>query len=75
VTAKRAKEKCFGEWRGIQFINGMQLRNVRIPSVDAAEMSPQDLRSRVAESIAKHEPLVIKGAFPFGIDVRRCRLS
>jgi hypothetical protein len=33
-------------------------------------MSPLQLQQRVAESIANHEPLVIRRSFPFGIDVR-----
>ena len=47
-----------------------------IPCVDAATMQLHDLQVQVADSIARHEPLIVKNAFPFGISVSawgRCK--
>jgi hypothetical protein len=46
--------------------------SLKAASVDASAVGRTELQALIAESISKHQPLVIQRAFPHGIDVRQC---
>jgi hypothetical protein len=45
--------------------------SLKVASVDAGAVDRTELQALIADSISKHQPMVIQRAFPHGIDVRQ----
>ena len=48
----------------------MQQQCSTVRCIDSTAFALSDLQACIGESIAKHQPLVIQQAFPYGINVR-----
>jgi hypothetical protein len=45
--------------------------SLKVASVDAGAVDRTELQALIADSISKHQPMVIQRAFPHGINVRQ----